>query len=162
MRVIILYVIILAPIHCWSQTTQSDSLKNKEVPQAVKNLLNQYKEQTEKAKKERLPPVRMEIDGIIMDETMSKAGRDFYEIFFSQWVRPKGFYNYYIKIKERPFRFNNTMIEVYLNETLLYQSMLQRRYDDIEQMAKESNRRTLNFINQEKNNQRALNTPYSY
>ena len=57
MRVIILYVIILAPIHCWSQTTQSDSLKNKEVPQAVKNLLNQYKEQTEKAKKERLPRI---------------------------------------------------------------------------------------------------------
>jgi len=113
-----------------------DSL-SREVPANILELVRQYDKQVKQAKARQIvdPPV-LEIDGIVMDETMSKSGREFYELFFANWVKPNGYTNYYIKIKERPFQFNNTLIEVYLKEQLLYQQMLKRRFDEVEQMAK--------------------------
>ncbi|MBK3518353.1 CsgE family curli-type amyloid fiber assembly protein [Carboxylicivirga marina] len=118
-----------------------DSLK-KEVPQAILDLVKEYdrqiKEQKQKQQKQLIEPPTLEIDGIVMDETMSKSGREFYELFFSYWRKPVGYKNYFIKIKERPFRMNNTVIEVYLKEQLLYQQMMRRRYDEVEMMAKQA------------------------
>lgn len=30
----------------------------------------------------------MEVDGLIMDETITKVGRDFYDLFYSSWSTP--------------------------------------------------------------------------
>lgn len=120
---------------------EKDSVK-KEVPQAILNLVKEYdrqlKEQKLSQQKQLIEPPTLEIDGIVMDETMSKSGREFYELFFSYWRKPVGYKNYFIKIKERPFRMNNTVIEVYLKEQLLYQQMMRRRYDEVEMMAKQA------------------------
>ncbi len=120
-------------------TTRVDSTQ-KEVPEAILELVKQYDKAVKEARvqhrKQYVEPPKLEIDGIIIDETMSKSGREFYEIFFANWSKPVGYSNYYLKIKERPFQFNNTVIEVYLKEQLIYQQMMRRRYDEVEQMAK--------------------------
>ncbi|MCG8579635.1 MAG: curli production assembly/transport protein CsgE [Bacteroidales bacterium] len=121
---------------------QQDTIK-KEVPAAIQELVRQYDKQVKEANKKRqqvrvVDPPASEIDGIIMDETMSKSGRDFYEIFFANWQRPRGYRNFYIKIKEKPFRMNTTLIEVYLKEQLMYQQILKRRFDEVEQMTKQA------------------------
>jgi len=130
----------------YSQEVKKDTISiekdsvSKEVPAAILELVRQFDKQVKEAKAQKkqqiVDPPALEIDGIIMDETMSKSGREFYELFFANWVKPIGFSNYYIKIKERPFQFNNTLIEVYLKEQLIYQQMMKRRYDEVEQMAK--------------------------
>ncbi|TRX66458.1 CsgE family curli-type amyloid fiber assembly protein [Carboxylicivirga sp. M1479] len=139
--VIVLYSFLIKSFAlCQSNdSTEQDSVR-KEVPQAIIDLVKEYDRQVKEAEKNRkqqlVKPATLEIDGIIMDETMSKSGREFYELFFSYWQKPKGYRNYYVKVKERPFQLNNTVIEVYLREQLLYQQMMRRRYDEVEAMAK--------------------------
>lgn len=121
---------------------QQDTTVN-EVPAAIQELVRQYDKQVKEANNRSrqlqvVDPPASEIDGIIMDETMSKSGRDFYEIFFANWQKPRAYKNYYVKIKERPFRMNTTLIEVYLKEQLMYQQILKRRFDEVEQMAKQA------------------------
>jgi len=135
-------LIICNSIFCQNDTVlKRDSVK-KEVPQAIIDLVKEYDRQIKEIETQRkqqlVKPPTLEIDGIVMDETMSKSGREFYELFFSYWTKPVGYSNYYIKIKERPFQFNNTVIEVYLKDKLLYQQMMRRRYDEVEVMAKQA------------------------
>ncbi|GEM_PF-4828471 len=136
----------------------------KEAPEALKDFIKEFERRKEEAQKQQaikiVDPPALEIDGIVMDETMSKAGRDFYEIFFSLWVKPSDFKNYYIKIKEKPFRMNSTLIEVHLKEVVVYRAMLQRRYDDIVEMARQANRYTLGHINKLKQDRQNLKHSY--
>jgi len=46
----------------------------------------------------------LEIDGLIIDETRSKIGRDFYDMFYHRWIAPNAASNYSILIKELPSR----------------------------------------------------------
>jgi len=69
--------------------------------------------------------VDLEIDGLLIDETKTKSGRDFYEYFYKDWTAPVGVKNYTIYIIEKPYRLNNTIIEIKINETLVFQQFLQ-------------------------------------
>lgn len=142
--------VILISINCvllLGQNNKTNTLKgekdstSQDVPDAIRELVIQYDKQVKEAKalqlqKRIVDPPATEIDGIVIDETMTKSGREFYEIYFSHWVKPTDFRDYYIKIKERPFQMNSTLIEVYLKDHLLYQQLMKRRYDEVEQMAK--------------------------
>jgi len=77
----------------------------------------------------------LEIDGLVVDETITKIGRDFYEVFHRQWEAPPDVKNYTILIKERPTRGNGALIQVALNDELLFEQQLAPRYDVIEETA---------------------------
>ncbi|ARS34365.1 hypothetical protein CA264_02310 [Pontibacter actiniarum] len=84
-------------------------------------------------------PVRssadLEVDGLIVDETITKIGRDFYDVFHRQWEAPPTARNFTILIKERPTRGNGALVQVALNDQLLFEQQLQPRYDVIEEVA---------------------------
>ena len=115
---------------------QTDSTKViKEAPESLKLLLNDIIEQaTEKVKSD----ATLEIDGLLIDETKTKSGRDFFDLFYRDWEPPVEARNYSIFIMERPFRANQTLIEVFINETMVYQSFLQPRLDYIEEIVVDS------------------------
>ncbi|SMD36855.1 Curli assembly protein CsgE [Reichenbachiella faecimaris] len=73
----------------------------------------------------------VEIDELIVDQSLSKSGHDFYEIFYSQWIWPEvdGFFTIYIK--ERPARANSTQVQVYVNELLVFENILQPSYESL-------------------------------
>ncbi|WP_266204663.1 CsgE family curli-type amyloid fiber assembly protein [Pontibacter kalidii] len=77
----------------------------------------------------------LEVDGLIVDETITKIGRDFYDIFHRQWEAPPSAKNFTILIKERPTRGSGALIQVALNDELLFEQQLQPRYDMIEETA---------------------------
>lgn len=77
----------------------------------------------------------LEVDGLIVDETITKIGRDFYDVFHRQWEAPPSAKNFTILIKERPTRGNGALIQVALNDELLFEQQLQPRYDVIEEVA---------------------------
>ncbi len=147
--VLILFFFILA-FHSEAQVdttflkTSSDSIINqlrqdttdlKEAPEALKNLLeNITKEETKRMKGE----LELEIDGLIIEETMTKSGNDFYDFFYRDWEPPVEARNYTIFIIERPFRLNMTMIEVSINETMVIQTFLQPRLEFVENLAAET------------------------
>jgi curli production assembly/transport component CsgE len=118
-----------------STRVNGDSVPIKEAPEALKNLLESItEEETGKKKKD----VELEIDGLLIDETKTKSGRDFFEFFYRNWEAPEEATNYSIMIEEKPFRLNTTMIEIYINETMIFQSFLQPRADLVEELANQS------------------------
>lgn len=110
-----------------------DSLKNKPVPASLKEIVEQVIKQPVKLNGDEL-----EIDGLLVDDTKTKAGKDFYDLFYSGWEVPPAAKNYTITVSEKPFRLSNTIIAVSINENLVYQAILQPRQDIIESIAGEA------------------------
>ncbi|GAB3539619.1 hypothetical protein GCM10027443_36410 [Pontibacter brevis] len=77
----------------------------------------------------------LEIDGLIVDKTISKAGRDFYDVFQRQWEAPPMAKNFTIQIEELPGRGNITIVSLSVNEVKLFEQPLQPRYDIVEEVA---------------------------
>lgn len=77
----------------------------------------------------------LEIDGLIVDKTITKAGRDFYDVFQRQWEAPPMAQNFTIQIEELPSRGNITVVSLSVNEDKLFEQPLQPRYDIIEEVA---------------------------
>ena len=77
----------------------------------------------------------LEIDGLIVDETITKTGRDFYEVFQRQWEAPPMAKNFTILIEELPSRGNISIVSLSVNENKLFEQPLQPRYDIVEEVA---------------------------
>ncbi len=75
------------------------------------------------------------IDGLIIDETESKIGHDFYDKFFSNWTPPKNAKNYTITISEKPLPRLGTQITIEINDTPIFKRFVQPRYEIVQQMA---------------------------
>lgn len=82
------------------------------------------------------PPRTITIDGLVMDETRTKIGQDFYSIFYSNWTPPEDARNFTITVQEQPMPSLGTRVTVQLNNQTVFQTRLQPRYAYIEQAAK--------------------------
>lgn len=81
---------------------------------------------------------RQEIDGLVVDETQTKIGRDFYDVFYARWNPPEGAVNYTVRVQEQPLPNLGTRISVRVNDEVAFQGMLQPRYDFIESAAQQA------------------------
>ena len=77
----------------------------------------------------------MEIDGLIISETLTKIGVDFYELFYQRWSSPPAASGYEVRIEELPAPGFGTLVVVKVNETTVFQRVLQPRYDQLEASA---------------------------
>ena len=133
----------------------SDSLteeeKLEEFRKAFESIVESQKEtEPESADTEKEKVVRMEVDGMILDETITKMGRDFYNIFYQFWQQPPEAYNFTIKISEQPAPTLGTMVSVTVNDTKTFQSRLQPRFDFIEDAGKQAVRISYNYLKNNK------------
>ena len=69
----------------------------------------------------------LEMNGLVIDETITKMGRDFYELFYARWEPPTSSLGYTLHIKELPQPGRGTRISVLLNETELLRQAIQSR-----------------------------------
>jgi len=90
--------------------------------------------------------ILMEIDGMVLDETRSKVGRDFYDVFYTNWQQPPDTYNFSIRIAEQPSPSLGTIIYVEVNDTETFRMRLQPRYDFIQQAGKYAVRQTYSYL----------------
>lgn len=60
------------------------------------------KEEVSEENPEERPVLYEDVDGMVLDETRSKTGRDFYNAFYAAWAKPDGVSNYIIRISEKP------------------------------------------------------------
>lgn len=119
--------------------TQTDTVQVtkplKEAPESLKALIEEIKaEETKKTEGD----ADIEIDGLLFDETKTKSGKDFYDYFYNGWEAPPNARNYFIFVSEKPYRLTTTMIEIKINETLVFQSFLQPRGDIVETLAEQA------------------------
>lgn len=110
-----------------------DTLNTKLVPEVLKKLVTQLTEQ-----KNGNSEVEIELDGLLVDDTKTKSGKDFYDLFYNNWEAPSAAKNYNITISEKPFRITTTMIVVTINDNIVYQTILQPRQDIIQSQTEEA------------------------
>jgi curli production assembly/transport component CsgE len=79
----------------------------------------------------------LEISGLVLDETKTKPGRDFYEYFTTYWREVKGL-QYTITVSELPDATRGSFVFVKVNDTMVYQKRLNPRPDLIENAAKQA------------------------
>jgi hypothetical protein len=90
--------------------------------------------------------IMMEIDGMVLDETRSKVGRDFYDVFYTNWQQPPDTHNFSIRISEQPSPSLGTIIYVEVNDTETFRMRLQPRYDFIQQAGRYAVRQTYSYL----------------
>ncbi|MFC5270408.1 CsgE family curli-type amyloid fiber assembly protein [Adhaeribacter terreus] len=101
-------------------------------PDALKKIFEEVlKDKQQKAESALI----FEIDGLLIDETLTKTGHDFYDIFYSSWEAPEQVNNYTVRIIERPLRGRGFQIIVAVNDVEIIEENLQPRYDMLEAAA---------------------------
>lgn len=85
-----------------------------------------------------IDPMDLEIGEMIFDETITKVGRDFYELFFNGWSNPTQIKDFSISIKERPMPGIGTQITVMIDEYELLKQFVRPNQEMIEMLAEYS------------------------
>lgn len=83
----------------------------------------------------RLLPPSYGINGLVVDETRTTIGRDFYDVFYDAWLAPENSINYTIAIEEQPVPGRGTRLIVRLNGEIAFDTRLLPRYEQIQQAA---------------------------
>lgn len=125
-----------------SDTLLQDTTQFKKAPESLQRLLDEIKASKEKVSTD----VELELDGMLFDETKTKSGKDFYDLFYSQWEAPPNARNFFIFITEKPYRLTTTQIEIRINEFIVFMSFLQPRADLVEQLAEEAVAQTQMYL----------------
>lgn len=82
--------------------------------------------------------IGLEIDGLVLNETRTRIGGEFYELFFKQWVAPREASNFTIILREKPGRGRGSQIIILINEQLVFVRQLPPQVQMIQPLVKES------------------------
>jgi curli production assembly/transport component CsgE len=82
-----------------------------------------------------LDPLDLEIDEIIFDETITKVGRDFYDLFYTSWSNPTQISDFSITVKEMPMPGIGTQITVLIDDFEILKQFIRPNQEMIEMLA---------------------------
>jgi len=80
----------------------------------------------------------LEFGGLVINETRSKMGKDFFDVFYQYWQAPDDAGNFMLAISEQPVPSLGTLVIVKIDRKLVFKSRLQPRYSVIEKLAKQA------------------------
>lgn len=83
---------------------------------------------------------------LVVDETLSRAGSQFYDVFYQLWRPPPSAAFSTVVLSEQPLPGQGTLVSVRLDGEIVFQSRLQPREDVIEQTAEQAVRTTLRRV----------------
>jgi curli production assembly/transport component CsgE len=79
------------------------------------------------------PGMEADAEGFVLDQTVTKPGRDFYELFVSTFQGTTGLGDYTIVLSERPARGTSSLIALSVNDTELLEMPLPTRTEQLEE-----------------------------
>ncbi|AMR27709.1 hypothetical protein A0257_11785 [Hymenobacter psoromatis] len=79
------------------------------------------------------PGLEADAEGFVLDQTITKPGHDFYELFYSSLQAVTGLGDYTITLSERPIRGTSSLISMNVNDTELLEIPLPTRIEQIEE-----------------------------
>ena len=144
-------VVLLSLVFGFSVVAQESRDEKQETVATEEKLKEIVEELTEKVEGDAL-----EIDGLIIDETKTKIGRDFYDLFYSLWEAPQGVKGYTIYVDERAHPQFGSWVSVTVDETVVYENVLRPRYDMIEEASEMGIYATLQYLYTRNQDQRQL------
>jgi len=115
----------------------------------IKKLIAEVKQEIKENQKAAIAEQQLmqEITGLIIEETMTKIGYEFYEYFFLLWETPQTELKHYnIVITERASPSWGSLVEVKIGETTVWSRMLRPRSEEIEESAKQAIEATKNYL----------------
>jgi curli production assembly/transport component CsgE len=80
----------------------------------------------------------VEIEGLLIDQTRSRIGYDFYQDFVSFWEAPPGARNYNLVIIEQNEPRYGSWVSIKINDNLVYRALLRPGPEDIAATAHEA------------------------
>lgn len=80
-------------------------------------------------------PLDLEIGEMVFDETITKVGRDFYELFFNGWSNPTQIRDFSISISEKPMPGVGTQITVTIDDQEILKQFVRPNQEMIEILA---------------------------
>ncbi|MBF9223261.1 CsgE family curli-type amyloid fiber assembly protein [Hymenobacter ruricola] len=79
-----------------------------------------------------------ESSGLVVDQTITKIGHDFYDQFYSRWEAPSGINDFTILVGEKPSRGNNAIITLTVNDEELLEFPLQGKDELISEASQQA------------------------
>lgn len=83
-------------------------------------------------------PAQVEINGLIIDESRTITGREFYREFFERWGDPRVDYSYNIVIREIPDARWGSILSVEVNGMTAWRKIVRPRAGNSREEARES------------------------
>ena len=80
----------------------------------------------------------MGIGRLVVDETLSRTGSYFYDVFYRLWQPPEGARFVSVILSEQPLPGQGTLVSVRLDGELVFQSRLSPREEDAEALAQQA------------------------
>lgn len=134
-------------------TVAGDTLKNREeVPAVLKKFVKKYKEQVQadSAMSKDLESGSSDegpaLNNLVMDNTLSKIGHDFYETFYENWDPPQTDRHFTIYINERPSPGIGNMVMIKINYEKIFRGKLVPRQSKLKKIARRAVKRSENYI----------------
>lgn len=96
----------------------------------------------------------IKLTGVVLDETKTKAGRDFYQLFYSSYLANQINSDRIITLREIFSMGNNTRVQVLVDENIIFEFFVRTQYDYLKSMVDVSIRRVgmhFNRLNREAN-----------
>lgn len=123
-----------------------DKIKNPDIILPGMKLLviiNRYREKTPEEYAALTPKTittkkkieEFEFGGLVVDETQSKIGHDFFELFYSKWTFPDAAKSFNIIMSEKPMPSMGTQISLRVNDEEILQQFVQPKGDLLEEMS---------------------------
>ncbi|HHP7238502.1 CsgE family curli-type amyloid fiber assembly protein [Longibacter sp.] len=88
------------------------------------------------------------IGGLVIDETRTTIGRDFYSVFYSGWNAPEGAKNVTVRVREQPRPNLGTRLLVEVEGTTVFRATLQPDMQMIRRAARGALGRTMRYLKQ--------------
>jgi curli production assembly/transport component CsgE len=111
--------------------TTHKALSNKQMEEALRLLLRADSVQQARVQ----PGLEADAEGFVLDQTITKPGRDFYELFYGtfQSTAAAGLGDYTIILIEKPLRGNSSLLSMSVNDTELLEMPLPTRTEQLEE-----------------------------
>lgn len=122
-----------------------------------KELFNTFSQQKENTTKAITPSYeKISFKGIVVDETKTKAGKDFYQLYYTNYLSQNINSEHIITITESITMGNNTKIAIQTGGNIIYEFFVQTKYDFLKSMSETTLRITIKYLEHLKLNQQRI------
>jgi len=123
----------------------------REAFEAVMQEENETEQEAEDDDTVELPVMYGNVNGIVLDETRSKTGRDFYNAFYDAWSKSKGVENSVVRVAEKPGPGMGSIVYVEVNYEEIFELRLRPGDQRTKQAGTIAAARTLGYLKENSN-----------
>lgn len=138
MYLFVLFVASLMQVNLYSQDPPSKKSSKTEINNNKQNI------KADTIRNSR--PEEANSNGIVVDETQSKWGKDFYEYFYNIWPFPERTEEYTIVVVEKPLPGLGTVLSIKFNDEEIFQQFAQPKLESIQEIAEFAAEYTFNYL----------------